>query len=96
MPLYKYLPRRYLDAFLNRGSLKIGTLYEYRQVEAYGHVIGDKNEGLHKTELFLPGGGESKKERSELVNQISLTPFVFRPLVAPELARCASHNKDQL
>lgn len=57
-PLYKYLPKKYLEAFLSRGSLKIGTLYEYRKTEAYGEVIGDKNEGLHKTELFLPGGGE--------------------------------------
>jgi hypothetical protein len=57
-PLYKYLPKRYLKAFLDRGSLKIGTLYEYRQTDAYGEDIGDKDEGLHKTELCLPGGGE--------------------------------------
>ena len=48
MPLYKYIPKRYLDAFLNQGSLKIGTLYEYRQVEAYGNVIGDKTKGYIK------------------------------------------------
>jgi hypothetical protein len=57
-PLFKYLPKKYLEAFLDRGSLKIGTLYEYRKTETYGNVIGDNNEGLHKTELFLPGGGE--------------------------------------
>lgn len=57
-PLYKYLPKRYLEAFLTHGSLKIGTLFEYRKTETYGDVIGDKDEGLHKTELFLPGGGE--------------------------------------
>lgn len=44
--------------FLLRGSLKIGTLYEYRRIEHYGNVVGDIDEGLHKTELVLPGGGE--------------------------------------
>lgn len=57
-PLYKYLPKKYLEAFLRHGSLKIGTLYEYRRTEDYGDVVGDKNEGLHKTELALAGGGE--------------------------------------
>jgi hypothetical protein len=58
MRLFKYMPKKYLDAFFRYGSLKIGTLYEYRKVEHYGNVIGDKNEGLHKTELSLTGGGE--------------------------------------
>ena len=55
---FKCLPKKHLEAFLLRGSLKIGTLYEYRKIEKYGGAVGDKNEGLHKTELFLPGGGQ--------------------------------------
>jgi hypothetical protein len=47
-----------LDAFFRRGSMKIGTLHEYRQVEQYGKVIGDQHEGLHITEFSLSGGGE--------------------------------------
>ena len=58
MHLFKYLPKKYLEAFLHRGSIKIGTLYEYRKTEQYGTVVGDLDEGLHKTELFIPGGGE--------------------------------------
>jgi hypothetical protein len=58
MRLFKYLPKKYLKAFFRTGALKLGTLYEYRKVEEYGAVIGDKDEGLHKTELFLPGGGQ--------------------------------------
>lgn len=58
MRLFKYLPKKFLNAFFNTGSLKLGTLYEYRKVEEYGSVIGDKDEGVHTTELFLPGGGE--------------------------------------
>lgn len=58
MHLFKYMKKTFLDAFFRHGRLKIGTLYEYRKVEQYGEVIGDKNEGLHKTELSLVGGGE--------------------------------------
>ena len=79
MSLFKYMPKRYLEAYMAKGSLKIGTLYEYRQVEKYGHVIGDKNEGLHKTELFLPNGGE--------IQSTSNTPegiFIRQHLLNPE------------
>lgn len=56
MRLYKYLPKKYLDAFFRRGSLKIGTLYEYRNTEQYGLVIGDQDEGVHRTSLTLTKG----------------------------------------
>jgi len=56
MRLYKYLPKKYLDAFFRRGSLKIGTLYEYRNTEQYGLVIGDQDEGVHRTALTLTSG----------------------------------------
>jgi hypothetical protein len=38
--------------------LKIGTLHEYKDEEDLGSVIGDKNEGLHITELRSPHGRE--------------------------------------
>lgn len=62
MPLYKYMPQKYLNAFLEKGSLKIGTLFEYRKNEIYGDVIGDKEEGVHVTELKIPGGGEIRTD----------------------------------
>lgn len=77
-PLYKYILKQYLQAFLSRGSLKIGTLHDYRKTESYGDVIGDKNEGLHKTELFLKGGGEidlaSNSPESEYFRKHVLQP----------------------
>lgn len=101
-PLYKFLPKRYLEAFLNRGCLKIGTLYEYRKIEDYGNVIGDKNEGLHKTELFLPGGGEIDLASNSLEAEY-FRKHVLRPdqqdakvkIVLEDGARLIAHSNSQ-
>lgn len=101
-PLYKYLPKRYLEAFLARGSLKIGTLHEYRQTKAYGHVIGDKNEGLHKTELFLEGGGEidlaSNSQEAEYFRKHVLRPDqhdAIGKIILADGARLVAHGNSQ-
>jgi len=57
MPVYKYLPQEYLEGFFQRGSLKIGTLHEYRQIERYGTAIGDDGEGTSRTRFNIDGGG---------------------------------------
>jgi hypothetical protein len=44
-PLFKYLKRQHAEAFFKHGSVKIGTMYEYRDMEKYGGAIGDKLEG---------------------------------------------------
>lgn len=56
--LYKYVKREHLEAFFRSGSLKIGTLYEYRNEEELGKVIGDGEEGSYVTELLSPHGRE--------------------------------------
>lgn len=58
MTLFKYLQKKYLEAFFCRGSIKIGTLYEYRNVEHYGSVIGDLEEGLLNTSITPSKGDE--------------------------------------
>ena len=45
-----------MDSFFKRGSIKIGTLYEYRNEEELGNVVGDDLEGVHITELHSPEG----------------------------------------
>lgn len=56
MRLYKYMPQKYLDNFFKRGSLKVGTLYEYRKVEQYGEAIGDGAEGILVTKFSHQAG----------------------------------------
>ena len=64
MALYKYVKKEHLDAFFTNGSIKIGSLYEYRQVEKYGTVIGDDSEGTYITELSKNGEYEIDMSRS--------------------------------
>ena len=45
-------------SFFKNGSLKIGTLHEYRNEEELGSIIGDDKEGIHITELNSPSGRE--------------------------------------
>lgn len=44
-PLYKFLKSEYADNLFNNGELRIGTLYDFRNHEAYGNKRGDKDEG---------------------------------------------------
>ena len=43
--LYKYLKKEYAELLINKGNLRIGTLYEYRDIEKHGKIIGDEGEG---------------------------------------------------
>ncbi len=43
--IFKYLPLKYAKLLVNSGSIKIGTLYSYRDIEELGNEIGDNNEG---------------------------------------------------
>ena len=54
---FKYLKKRHLQAFLSHGTIRLGTLFEYRDMERYGPTIGDKDEGRHYTDFHIPGGG---------------------------------------
>lgn len=58
MHLFKYLLSEHFDSFFSKGTIRVGTLFEYRDAEKHGKEIGDPNEGLHRTIMNLPGGGE--------------------------------------
>lgn len=53
--MYKYMSKKYVENFFKKGSLKIGTLYEYRDAENLGGVVGDSEEGFHYTEVSFVG-----------------------------------------
>ena len=44
-PLYKYMRREHAAMLLKSGSLRIGTLAEFRDTEGHGDQIGDADEG---------------------------------------------------
>ncbi|HGD3335382.1 TPA: hypothetical protein ACI4B1_000636 [Enterobacter hormaechei] len=66
MVLYKYMKRKDLLAFLAKGTVRIGTLYDYRKEEEYGGAIGDESEGVYET--VLDRGGDY------IVNPLHDTP----------------------
>ena len=43
--LYKYMQKQFADEFLSEGKLRIGTLYDFRDIEKHGPEIGDEGEG---------------------------------------------------
>jgi hypothetical protein len=45
MQLFKYMKAEHLDTTLARGIFRIGTLYEFRNMELHGAEIGDVEEG---------------------------------------------------
>lgn len=44
-PWYKYLPLEYANGLVDKGKIKLGTLFEYKNEDLYGPDIGDKGEG---------------------------------------------------
>ena len=47
--LFKYVRARHLKDILEHGRFRLGTLYEYRDIEEHGQAIGDADEGKHRT-----------------------------------------------
>ncbi len=45
MKAFKYLKRQHAEELINLGLLRLGTLYEYRDMEKHGASVGDPEEG---------------------------------------------------
>ncbi len=63
-PLYKYTRRKYADDMVRKGHFKIGTLYEFLDVEKHGNAIGDAGEG--RKVVYCQGDEIAGKKTSEL------------------------------
>lgn len=44
-PLFKYMKSKYMDMFFASGSLKVGTIYDFRDTNKHAGLIGDASEG---------------------------------------------------
>ena len=49
--LYKYLKKEHSEKLLRFGQFRIGTLFEYKNTEKYGEVIGDKQEEIGRAHV---------------------------------------------
>ena len=55
MKLYKFLPKKYFNAFFNHGSLKLGTIYDFKDEIKHTAARGDSSEGLKVIRRQLDG-----------------------------------------
>lgn len=61
-PRYKYIKEEFYEGFLNHGSIKIGTVYEYREYWEHNKVIGDHNEGKYVSQKQALNGEYSYED----------------------------------
>lgn len=54
-PVYKYLPKRFADALIFQGKLRVGTLHGYRNIEQHKSGIGDITGGEKNQSLVVDG-----------------------------------------
>lgn len=50
MRLFKYLEPGWANSMVDTGSIRIGTLHDYRRIEALGTERGDEHEGIRITQ----------------------------------------------
>lgn len=46
-PFFKYMNNRYCRAMIENGSIRLGTLFDFRDMETHNAARGDKDEGIH-------------------------------------------------
>jgi hypothetical protein len=55
MKLYKFLPKRYLDAFFENGSIRLGTIFDFNDIVKHTVARADSGEGKHTLQRKLEG-----------------------------------------
>lgn len=55
-PLYKYMNKEHAEKFWDDGTIRIGTLFEYRNIDKHGEEVGELSEAMayciiHKSQL---------------------------------------------
>tara|TARA_R110002095_G_scaffold184083_2_gene161293 strand:+ start:3922 stop:4605 length:684 start_codon:yes stop_codon:yes gene_type:complete len=48
VPLYKFIEKEFLEGFFNNGTLRLGTIYDFKDIVEHGVSRGDHSEGEHR------------------------------------------------
>jgi len=67
--LYKYLHAKFANDLVQRGRLRIGTLYEYRNIEKHGAIIGDDLEGKKIAYMDIQNETISRENQPEFTKK---------------------------
>ncbi|KPZ66126.1 hypothetical protein AN392_00698 [Pseudoalteromonas sp. P1-16-1b] len=65
MPLYKFIEREFLDSFFTTGCLRLGTIYDFKDIVEHGISRGDHLEGQHGVKRSNNGTLELTKDKHE-------------------------------
>lgn len=65
MPLYKFVEKQFLDGFFTSGSLRLGTIYDFKDVVEHGASRGDQSEGEHQLIRGIDGTVTLTKDKYE-------------------------------
>ncbi|WP_345984406.1 hypothetical protein WCX49_07130 [Sulfurimonas sp. HSL-1656] len=65
MPLYKFIEREFLEAFFRTGSLRLGTIYDFKDIVEHGVSRGDEAEGEHHLIRGIDGTVSISKDKYE-------------------------------
>ena len=82
--IYKYMRQQHAIALLEAGRIRIGTLYEYQDIEKYGRVIGDDKEG---TKVVYTGVNDL-----EVASQNDIPDFMRKAIRVPEGVKARFRN----
>lgn len=78
MALYKYMKSEHAEMFFRNGTLRIGTLFDFKKNENFNEAVGDKHEGSHYPYMDVVepiySGNMNSLQKSFLKGAISLAP----------------------
>lgn len=70
MSTFKFIERQYMEDFFKHGRLKLGTLFEYTDVEAHGYARGDSAEGTHTVRRDVKSISLDSKSTEPLISEM--------------------------
>lgn len=65
MPLYKFIEREFLESFFTTGCLRLGTIYDFKDIVEHGVSRGDQSEGEHHIVRGIDGTIKLTKDKYE-------------------------------
>lgn len=74
IPLFKYTRRQDAESMMEHGHFLVGTLHEFRKVEAHGDEVGDPGEGTKQLFDNLDGSWQDVTGRRNLAQSVISAP----------------------
>lgn len=74
MSLYKFIEKEFFDEFFLTGSLRLGTLEDFKETDEHGENRGDKSEGKHN--VYRHVGDKLTLTADTLPNESLISSFI--------------------